>query len=38
VMSLMTISGKSRLSVLDSILNPVAGVKLPKKIFTSRAR
>jgi hypothetical protein len=32
------ISGKSRLLVMDSILNPVAGVELPKKVFTSRAR
>jgi hypothetical protein len=24
--------------VLDSVLKPVAGVELPKKVFTSRAR
>jgi hypothetical protein len=38
VMLLMAISEKSRLWVLDYVLEPVTGVELPKKVFTSRAR
>jgi hypothetical protein len=38
VMPLTAVSGKSKLWVLDSVLEPVAGVELSKKIFTSRAR
>jgi hypothetical protein len=30
--------GSPGLYVLDSVLKPVAGVELPKEIFTSRAR
>jgi hypothetical protein len=37
-MLLTTVSGRSRLWVLDSVLEPVAGVALPKKVFTFRAR
>jgi hypothetical protein len=35
---LMTISEKYRLEVLDSMMEPVAGVELSKRVFTSRAR
>jgi hypothetical protein len=37
-MPLMAISGKSRIWVMDPVLDPIAGVELPKKVFTSRAR
>jgi hypothetical protein len=29
---------KSRLLVLDSVLEPIAGVELPKEVYTSRER
>jgi hypothetical protein len=37
-MPLTAVSGKSRLLVLDSVLEPIAGVVLPKKCFISRTR
>jgi hypothetical protein len=33
-MPLTAVSGKSRLRVLDSVLEPVAHVELSKKVFT----
>jgi hypothetical protein len=38
VMLLTTVSWKSRICVLDSVLEPVVGVELSKKVFSSRAR
>jgi hypothetical protein len=38
VMLLMAISGKSRLCMLDSVLDSIAGVELLMKVFTLRAR
>jgi hypothetical protein len=35
---LTAVSGNYRLLVLDSVLEPVIGVELLKKVFTSRAR
>jgi hypothetical protein len=36
MMPMTIVSGKSRLRVLDSVLEPIAGVELSKKVFTSR--
>jgi hypothetical protein len=38
VMQMMAISGSAGFEVLDSVLKTVAGVELPKEVFTSRAR
>jgi hypothetical protein len=38
VLPLMGIIGKSKLWVLDFVLDPVVGVELLKEVFTSRAR
>jgi hypothetical protein len=38
VVLMTAISGSPGFYVLDSILEPVAGVELPKEVFTSRAR
>jgi hypothetical protein len=35
---LTAVTRKSRLQALDSVLEPVVGVELPKEVFTSRAR
>jgi hypothetical protein len=38
VMPMTIVSGSPGFYVLDSILNPITGVGLPKEVFTSRAR
>jgi hypothetical protein len=35
---LMAVRGSLNFYVLDSVLKPIAGIELPKKVFTSRAR
>jgi hypothetical protein len=37
VMPMMAVSGSPGFYVLDSVLEPIAGVELPKEVFTSRA-
>jgi hypothetical protein len=37
-MPMTFVSGSAGFYVLDSVLEPIIGIELPKEVFTSRAR